>query len=229
MSEAHHSPSPPRKMHDDDGHGKPHKPMLHRYRPSHHHPGRLALFVLLLLLLLAGVTALVVYLVYRPSRPRFSVTSAAIYSLSNATTVAPVAAISSAMQFTLLIRNPNDRSSISYERLATYATYRGQAITLPAPLPPLFQERDSEVSVSPLLGGSPVPVSGDVAAGLATDQAYGVVALRLVVLGRLRFKSGPFHSGWHSMYVRCDVLAGLKTGVPGQVPLLGTPVCDVDI
>ncbi|KAG6519447.1 hypothetical protein ZIOFF_022941 [Zingiber officinale] len=55
----------------------------------------------------------------------------------------------------------------------------------------------------------------DVAWGLATDQAYGLVALRLVVLGRARFKSGPFRSGWHSLRVRCDVLVGLNAGPCG--------------
>ncbi|XP_008775640.1 NDR1/HIN1-like protein 1 [Phoenix dactylifera] len=199
--------------------------------PSAANPARLLCSAILVFILLAGITALILYLVYRPSRPHFSVLSTAIYQLGNGTASAavPATAITTTMQFTVLIRNTNERASIRYDRLSAYVTYHDQAITAPAPLPPLYQERDSAVAVSPVLGGGPVPVSGDIAAGLMTDEAYGVVALRLVMLGRLRYKSGPFHSAWYGMYVRCDMLLGAKKGVSGQVPLLGTPDCDVDI
>ncbi|CAL9196697.1 unnamed protein product [Musa acuminata subsp. burmannicoides] len=189
-------------------------------------PGRLLVTSLLLFLLLAGITALVLYLVYRPSKPRFTVSAAAIYDISNASSQAN--AISTSMQFTLVIRNPNDRASVFYDRLSAYVSYRNQPITPPAALPPMFQEKDSTVAISPVLGGGFVPISGDVAAGLATDQAYGVVGLRLVLLGRLRYKSGPFRSNWYGMYVRCDMLTGFRKGVTGPVPLLGEPECKVD-
>lgn len=215
MSEtAHRSPSSPPKLH----HGEEDVDL---YKPNYR--SRRVLFLLfLLLILLAGVTALVLYLVYRPSHPRFSITSASIITLQPAPS-----AIASAMQFTLRIRNPNNRASVAYDRLAAYALYRGQPITPLVPFLPLFQERRSEVSVAPVLGSrAPVPVPADVAGGLATDlQAYGLVALRLVVLGRVQFKSGPFRSGWHSVRVRCDVLIGLNAGL---VPPFGASECDVD-
>ncbi|OAY74656.1 Protein YLS9 [Ananas comosus] len=202
--------------HDDGGaSGKPER----RYHGSG--AGRAVCSGVLAFVVIAGIVALVLYLVYRPSRPRFSVTGAAIYALttnSNATAAAnPFAypanppAVVATMQFTLLVRNPNDRSAVRYDRLSAY-------------------DSDSSVAVSPVLGGGPaVAVSADVAAGLATDEAYGVVALRLVVLGRAKFKSGPFHSGWYGLYVRCDVLVGVRKGVAGQVPLLGNPDCHVDM
>ncbi|KAG6519448.1 hypothetical protein ZIOFF_022942 [Zingiber officinale] len=85
------------------------------------------------LLLLAGVNALVLYLVYRPSHPRFSITSASIITLQPTPS-----AISTAMQFTLRIRNPNNRASVAYDRLAAaYAAHRGQPITPSVPLLPL--------------------------------------------------------------------------------------------
>lgn len=194
-------------------------------------PARLVCSAIVVFILLAGITALILYLVYRPSRPHFSVLSTAIYQLGNGTASAaiPATAITTTIQFTILIRNQNERASIRYDRLSAYVTYHDQAITAPASLPPLYQETDSAVAVSPVIGGGPVPVSGDIAAALMTDEAYGVVALRLVMLGRLRYKSGPFHSAWYGMYVRCDMLVGARKGVSGQVPLLGTPGCDVDV
>ncbi|XP_040380447.1 NDR1/HIN1-like protein 1 [Oryza brachyantha] len=218
-------------------------------------PARTLYFVVLVVVLLAGITALVLYLVYRPSRPAFAVTSVAVYSLSlNGSTAgggggadsspgAAPTALAASFQFTLVIRNPNGRSAARYDRLAAYVAYRGEPITAPVPMPPLVQDADSAVAVAPVLGAGaaapPVPVSPDTAAALATDVSYGVVALRVVVLGRVRFVSGPFRSGWHSMYARCDLLVGVRKGVqPGggggggagpEAPLLGNPSCAVDM
>ncbi|KAF0926192.1 hypothetical protein E2562_022029 [Oryza meyeriana var. granulata] len=216
-------------------------------------PARTLCFVVLVVILLAGITALVLYLVYRPSRPALAVTSVAVYSLNLNGTAAGTAspgagpgageptALAASFQFTLVIRNPNGRSAARYDRLAAYVAYRGEPITAPVPMPPLVQDADSAVAVAPVLGAGsaapPVPVSPDTAAALATDVSYGVVALRVVVLGRVRFVSGPFRSGWHSMYARCDLLVGVRKGVqPGggggagpEAPLLGNPTCSVDM
>ena len=146
-----------------------------------------------------------------------------------------------------MLGNPSARSAARYDRLAAYAAYRGEALTAPAPLPPLAQDAGAAVEVAPVLGGggggaaaAPVPVSPETAAALAADVAYGVLPLRVVVLGRVRFVSGPFHRGWHSMYARCDLLLGVRDaagkqngagagGVPRQAPLLADPACDVDM
>ncbi|KAI6696745.1 hypothetical protein NL676_016864 [Syzygium grande] len=186
---------------------------------------RSVLAAVTILLLLVGVTALIVYLIYRPERPQFSVVGAAVYDL-NATSP-PV--ISTTMQFTLLIRNPNRRVSIYYDRLSAFVSYRNQAITPPASLPSLFHETRSTVELSPVLGGAAVPVAPEVGNGLEVDEAYGVVGLRVMVLGRLRYKAGAIRTGHYGFYVRCDVLVGLKKGFEGQVPLLASPPCKVDV
>lgn len=210
-------------MTDEGGGGDGKKGKGGAYRPG---AARACCCGLLAFLFLAGLTALILYLVYRPSKPRFTVIGAAIYEL-NATSQQVPTAISTSMQFTVVIRNPNERSSVFYDRLAAYAVYRNQPITPPAPLPPLYQDEDSTVAMSPVLGGAFVPVSAEVAGGLVTDQAYGAVGLRLVVMGRVKYKAGPFRSAWTRMFVRCDLLVGLKKGMYGQVPLLGSADCSV--
>jgi hypothetical protein len=55
------------------------------------------------------------------------------------------------------------------------------------------------------------------------------VALRVVLLGRLRWKAGAIKTLRYGVYVKCDVWVGLKKGFVGQVPLLGSPKCKVDI
>ncbi|GAB4844730.1 hypothetical protein Ancab_038120 [Ancistrocladus abbreviatus] len=188
-------------------------------------PKHTILALIITFLVLAGIAALVVWLLYRPADPRFTVISAAIYNLN--TTTPPF--IATTMQFTVLTRNPNRRTSIYYDRLSATVYYRSQAITPPLELPPLYQERHSTVAMSPVLGGGGmVPVSAEVMNGLAADEGYGVLGLRLVFMGRVRYKAGAIRTGHYRFYVRCDMVVGLKRGYVGQVPLLGNPECKVD-
>ncbi|KAI3449311.1 hypothetical protein Pfo_005976 [Paulownia fortunei] len=180
---------------------------------------------IIIFLVLAGITALTVWLVYRPHKPKFRVVSAAVYEL-NATSPT---LISTTMQFTVVTRNPNKRVSIIYDHLSAFVSYKNQAITPPVILPPLFHETKSTVALSPVLGGITVPVAGEVVNELVMDEAYGVVGLRLVLRGKLRYKAGAIRSGRYGIYVRCDLLVGLKKGFVGQLPLLGSPACTVDV
>lgn len=91
-----------------------------------------------------------------------------------------------------------------------------------------FQAKDTSVVVSPVLGGPAVPASPDVVEGLAADQSFGVVPLRLITVGRIRYDPGPFHGQWSSLYVRCNMLVGARTGVTGPVPLLSYSDCSVN-
>ncbi|MCL7044640.1 hypothetical protein MKW94_014089 [Papaver nudicaule] len=188
---------------------------------------RLICSVILIFLLLAGITTLIVWLVYRPHKPRFTVVGAAIYELN--TTAQSV--MTTTMQFTIVTRNPNRRVSIFYDRLSAYVSYRNQAITPAVMLPDLFHDKKSTVALAPVLGGGgvAVPVSLEVVNGLVMDEAYGVVGLRLVLMGRLRWKAGAIRSAKYRVIVKCDVLVGFKKGLLGQVPLLGSPGCDVAV
>ncbi|KDP28408.1 hypothetical protein JCGZ_14179 [Jatropha curcas] len=188
-------------------------------------PRRTLCTIITVFLLLAGLTILIVWLIYRPYKPQFTVVGAAIYDLN--TSSPPF--ISTSMQFTLVTRNPNKRVSIIYDKLSAYVSYRDQAITPAIALPPLYHDTKSTVALSPVLGGSKVPVSADVANGLVMDESYGVVALRVVLLGRLRWKAGAIRTGRYGVYVKCDIWVGLKKGLIGQVPLLGSPKCKVDV
>ncbi|ERM96616.1 hypothetical protein AMTRI_Chr09g36970 [Amborella trichopoda] len=193
------------------------------YAPAR--PHKLLCGVLTALILLVGSIALVLWLVYRPYRPRFYVQGAAIYSLN----LTSPYTISTSLQFTVLTRNPNRRVAIEYDRLAALVVYRNQAITAPVGLPPLHQERKSSVAFAPVLEGNGVPVSGEVVSGLEGDEAYGAVAMRLVFQGRMRYRGGFWKSAWYGIYVKCEVLMGVRRDVAGQVPVLGAPGCSVEM
>lgn len=199
-------------------------PTSHDHKPTDHR--RAICIYIAIFLLLVGVTALTLWLIYRPYKPQFTVIGAAIYDLN----VSSQPLLTTTMQFTIVTRNPNKRVSIYYDKLSAFVSYRSQAITPQVMLPPFFHETHSTIAFSPVMGGgAPVPVSMEVVNGLIMDEAYGVVSLRVVLLGRLRWKAGTIKTGHYGIYVKCDFLVGLKKGFVGQVPLLGSSVCKVDI
>ncbi|KAL6498840.1 hypothetical protein OROGR_028387 [Orobanche gracilis] len=181
---------------------------------------------IVIFIVLAVITALVLWLVYRPHKPNFRVVSAAVYELN----IASPTSMSTTMQFTVVVINPNERVFIFYDHLSAFVSYKNQAITPPVILPPLFQKTKSTVALSPVLGGITVPVAAELINELVMEEeTYGVVDLRLLIRGKLRYKAGGIRSGHHGIYVRCDLLVGLKKGFVGQLPLLQSPSCTVDV
>ncbi|XP_073148167.1 NDR1/HIN1-like protein 12 [Henckelia pumila] len=185
-------------------------------------------------IVLAGIAVLTIWLVYRPRRPNFRVISAAVYQL-NATSP-PF--MSTAMQFTVLTRNPNKRLSVFYDQFSAFVSYKNQAITPQVTLPPLFQEPKSTVALSPVLGGAQVPVAAEVVGGMSMDEAYGVVGLSLVLTGKLEYKAAAGLTiiktsiGHYRVYVKCDFFVGFKRGlIFGPMPLIGSNdlACRVDV
>ncbi|KAL4564629.1 hypothetical protein LXL04_028696 [Taraxacum kok-saghyz] len=157
--------------------------------------------IIVVIIILAGITAGVLWIVYHPHKPKFTVISAAVYALN----VSSPPYISITMQFTIVTRNPNNHVSIYYDHLAAFLFYKNQAVTTPLVLPPLYHERDSTVSFSPILGGGSMAVSADVVNGLGADESYGVVSFGLVLTGKLRWKYGDIRSGRKAIHVGCDV------------------------
>ncbi|XP_047320824.1 NDR1/HIN1-like protein 1 [Impatiens glandulifera] len=183
-------------------------------------------------LLLIVIIALILWLVYRPQTPIFTVVSVSIYALN--VTLQPVSSVSASVQFTIVTRNPNQRVSIFYDRLSTVVSYHNRPITPPVELPPLFHEKRSTVILSPVMGGTklmgfPVPVPEEVSNGLSEDlEGFGMVQIGVVVTGKLRWKAGFILTTRKSVVVRCDVAVGFKKWFSGQVPLLSSSnVCHV--
>jgi hypothetical protein len=197
----------------------------------------------LLVAFAAAATVLVVYLVFRPLKPQASVVRAAVYHMaaiagnSSGGRGPPPYTLAASARFTAMLHNPSDRATVSYDSLFAYVTYRGEMVAPPMPLPGAVQERGADVALSPRfgLGGAvPVPVSAETAQALEGDCAAHRVELRLVVMGRVKYRSGPLMTGWRALYLRCDVTVGLGVDAAvgddeaGDMPLLEYPKCSVD-
>lgn len=180
---------------------------------------------LITLVIILGAVTLVLWLVYRPHKPRFFVEGATIYQL-NVTD----GAVSSNMQFSLLANNPNKRLSLHYDRLVAFVLYQGELITMVTPMPNLYEGHRSFVLLTPQLGGNFLPLFPDASGGLLADQAYGLVEVRLEIRGRIRWTTGFWRSSHYHLAAKCDLLLSVKqVATGGQVPLLGGQSCHVNV
>lgn len=180
-------------------------------------------------IVVAAVIAVTLYFVYRPSLPEFSIQALSIYDINVHSTSAPVNQISINTQFTIVVHNPNDRTSITHDRLVVFLTYHNHPITPPTPLLPIILREKTTVAASPVVGGGLVSVPKEVAAGLANEKSVGVMGMKVIVMGRVKYSSIPFQSRWYEIHVGCGLLVGMKKGFHGSVSILGNPICHVSI
>ncbi|GFQ06936.1 protein yls9 [Phtheirospermum japonicum] len=173
----------------DCGHHDEHRKRLHRRLLA----GLISLVAAVLL------TVLLVWLILRPTKPRFVLQDAAVYAFN----LTPPNFLTANLQITLSSRNPNGRVGIYYDRVDVYAAYHSQQITLATRLPASYQGHKDITVWSPFLYAAAVPVAPYLAAALEQDEAAGAVLVNIRVDGRVRWKVGTFISGEYHMYVNC--------------------------
>ncbi|KQJ89363.1 NDR1/HIN1-like protein 1 [Brachypodium distachyon] len=180
---------------------------------------RLAAFILLLALVVA-IIALIVYLVLRPTHPRFFLQDASLRQLDlpqNSSNSGAGGVLSTTLQVTIASRNPNDRVGVYYDRLDVYASYKYQQITLAASLPQVYQGHGDVDVWSPVLSGPGIPFAPYLATSLAGDVQAGYLVLQVKIDGRVRWKVGSWISGHYHIFVTCPAfLVGAGgNGAPG--------------
>ncbi|CAN6231958.1 unnamed protein product [Urochloa humidicola] len=183
----------------------------HHHRHEHHLRrccGCLA-SCLLTLVLIVALTALIIYLALRPSKPSFYLQD---LQLRRAITVGDPS-LSASAQVTLASRNPNSRVGIFYKRLDVFITYRDEPITAPVSLPPQYQGHRDVTVWSPVLSAQHTPVAGYVADAMRDDVNAGFVALQVKVDGRVKWKVGSWVSGSYHLFVSCPAV--LTAGFSG--------------
>uniref|UniRef100_A0A0D9XX36 Late embryogenesis abundant protein LEA-2 subgroup domain-containing protein n=1 Tax=Leersia perrieri TaxID=77586 RepID=A0A0D9XX36_9ORYZ len=190
------------------------------------HSCRRLLTILISLAILVGIIALIVYLVLRPTHPRFYLQDATLrtLSLSNSTSTPNSGdsssghLLSTTIQVTIASRNPNDRVGVYYDRLDVYASYKYQQITVAASLPPVYQGHGDVDVWSPVLVGPNVPFAPYLADAISQDCQAGYLILQVKVDGRVRWKVGNWISGHYHLFVTCPafLVTSGGNGAPGD-------------
>ncbi|TKY67029.1 YLS9 protein [Spatholobus suberectus] len=187
--------------------------------------GGLAAFVLLVLLLV-----FLVWVILRPTKPRFTLQDATLYAF-NLSPPAPNT-LSLTVQATLSAHNPNARVGVYYHGLRAYASYRSQQISLATALPDAYQGHRDFTVWSPFLFGNAVPVAPFVLASLQQDQSAGPVLVNVKVSGRVKWKVGSWVSGRYHIYVNCPAyirFAGDRSNAAPAVKFQLLQSCSVDV
>ncbi|KAL1298827.1 hypothetical protein HN51_043121 [Arachis hypogaea] len=158
-------------------------------------------FIFLVLLVI-----FLIWIILRPTKPRFILQDATVYTFNFSTTGAAIPTpntLTTTMQVTLTSFNPNQRIGIYYTKLDVYASYRGQQISLATQLPPSYQGHRDVTVWSPFLYGNAVPVSPFLLEPLQQDQNAGDVLVNVKVNGRVKWKVGTWVSGRYHVYANC--------------------------
>ncbi|KAG8089002.1 hypothetical protein GUJ93_ZPchr0011g27067 [Zizania palustris] len=175
---------------------------------------RRLLAILFGLALIVAIIALIVYLVLRPTHPRFFLQDATLrqLDLSNSSGL-----LSTSIQITVASRNPNDRVGVYYDRLDVYASYKYQQITLAASLPPVYQGHGDVDVWSPVLSGPNVPFAPYLSDALSQDCQSRYLILQVKIDGRVRWKVGSWISGHYHIFVTCPAffITSGGNGAPG--------------
>ncbi|GAB2274561.1 hypothetical protein Dimus_009328 [Dionaea muscipula] len=161
---------------------------------------------------------LLVWLILRPTKPRFILQDATVYAFN----VTEPNALTITFQVTLWSRNPNHRIGVYYEKLDVFAAYRNQQITLPTLLPASYQGHKDITVWSPYLYGVTVPVAPYLTASLWEDQNAGVVLVNVKIDGKVKWKVGTWVSGKYHLWVNCPAYITFGRRSTGY-PLVGPP------
>ncbi|KAJ9537394.1 hypothetical protein OSB04_030127 [Centaurea solstitialis] len=120
-------PPPPNKSQPNNNLNRhPYRPNPNTYHRNHHRHRRSylclccfwSILILILLLLLATIAACILYLLYRPHRPTFSVTALKISQFNLTTTADDTTHLTSQLNLTISTKNPNKKVAFHYDPFA---------------------------------------------------------------------------------------------------------------
>lgn len=180
----------------------------HRWHERHDEGIRRFFKIILFLAIIVLITVLIVWLVLRPTKPKFYLRDATVMAFNLSLTPS---ILTTTIQVTIAIRNPNQRIGIFYDRLQVYASYKSQPITLSSKNRPFYQPRKGVSVLSPFLFGVDVPMAPYLSTSLSQDEQSGSALLVVKIDGRVRWKVGSWTSGRYHLFVNCPAYLSFDT------------------
>ncbi|KAH1105437.1 hypothetical protein J1N35_009205 [Gossypium stocksii] len=214
------------------------------YRPQPHHRNRprrnycccfccWTILIILILILLAAITGTVLYVLYRPHRPSFTLASFRIHRL-NLTTSADSASshLSTLFNLTISSKNPNAYLSFSYDPFTvSCVSSDGNVFLGNGTLPAFFSGSKSETTFRGVAVATSSDVDAETMNGLRPElkKKKGFL-LKVEMDTRVMVKMGSLKSKKVGIRVTCDGIKGL--GPKGKSPAVANVFgakCEVDL
>ncbi|XP_057480058.1 NDR1/HIN1-like protein 13 [Actinidia eriantha] len=160
-----------------------------------------SLGLLAALILLLAVSAGVLYLVFRPESPKYSVDDVSIrgFNLTSPSAVSP--------EFNVTIRaqNPNDKIGIYYQKGSSVTVYYSGINLCNGALPAFYQPSNNLTVFQTALKGSTILLTSAVHSTLAAEEKRGEVPFRLNLKAPVKFKVGSVKTWTITVKVRCEL------------------------
>lgn len=155
--------------------------------------------LLLLLLLSLAIAAGVLYFVFTPKLPSYSIEKLNIKDFSNVTALSP--------EFDVTVRaeNPNKKISIYYEEGSDVSGSYSNVVLSRGSWPVFHQERRNVTVFTAVLKGSGVKLSRSMKSELMEQQRKGAVPLKIDVKVPVKVKFGGVKTWKIDVKVSCDL------------------------
>lgn len=154
------------------------------------------------LVVLVGIAAGILYLVYRPESPNYSVEDVAVAGIN---VTSPTAVISPRIDVAVRAENPNDKIGIYYERDSSVRVYYSGVKLCDGVLPAFYQPSNNVTVFKMALTGSGIELTESLLAALRGAQTQGKVPLELKLRAPVKIKIGSVKTWTITVKVNCDV------------------------
>lgn len=156
-----------------------------------------------LLVVLLAATVGVLYLVFRPKTPRYSIDDIAIRGFN----LPSPSAISPEFDVTVRAQNPNDKIGIYYGRGSSVTVYYSDSdVNLcNGDLPAFYQPSNNVTIIQTALKGSKILLTSAVNSALVSEQNQGNVPLTIYMKVPVKIKIGAVKTWTITVKVKCDV------------------------
>lgn len=163
--------------------------------------------LLLILVVLLAATAGILYLIFRPEAPKYTVDRVSIKGF-NMTSLSP---ISPEFDITVRADNPNNKIGIYYEKDSSVA-FRYNDIKLSDGVLPVFYQPSNNITVFVTqLRGSDVILSSSMHSELISELKEGNVPFKLNMKAPVKIKVGAIKTWTITVKVKCDIIVDSLT------------------
>lgn len=175
-----------------------------------------------LLIVLTAIAAGILYLVFRPESPNYSVENLSINGLNLSSSSQ---AISPEFDVTVRAENPNDKIGIYYEKGSSVKVYYSGINLCNGVLPAFYQPSNNVTIFQTALTGPGVVLSSTDYQTLMNQQREGKVPFKLKLRVPVKLKVGSVKSWTITVKVSCDITVNGLTAKSGIV----SKDCDVSV
>ncbi|KAJ6717171.1 LATE EMBRYOGENESIS ABUNDANT (LEA) HYDROXYPROLINE-RICH GLYCOPROTEIN FAMILY [Salix koriyanagi] len=172
-------------------------------------------------LFLLGLAAAILYLVFRPESPDYSIERVSISGF-NLTSSGP---ISPAFNVTVRANNPNNKIGIYYEKGSSVNVYSDGVKMATGSLPVFYQDKNNVTVVVTSLKGTGIELTSGVRTALATGVSKGTVPFNLALRAPVKLKLGSVKTWKITVKVDCELTVDKLTASAR----IGSKSCDYGV